>query len=157
MEQMAKWRNDEMAIYFSFQKGKRNVCLKCPKFTKTEFQNPIEACTKTFHSTISPFRVLNTPPSVVQISHSALTWKSSPCKDEVLFEPDAVCDGKATGKLCPTMCGGHTWMTHCRRHESLFYQRMKGRQNQMREQLTSHGSIRQGKPSIVNHATVYCG
>ena len=41
----------EMAIYISvFQKGKRNVCLKCPKFAKTEFQNPIEACTKTFHS-----------------------------------------------------------------------------------------------------------
>ena len=41
----------EMAIYISvFQKGKRNVCLKCPKFAKTEFQNPIEAGTKTFHS-----------------------------------------------------------------------------------------------------------
>ena len=49
----AKWRNDEMAKwqYISvFQKGKRNVCLKCPKFAKTEFQNPIEACTKTLHS-----------------------------------------------------------------------------------------------------------
>ena len=42
---MAKWQ------YISvFQKGKRSVCLKCPKFTKTEFQNPIEACAKTFHS-----------------------------------------------------------------------------------------------------------
>ena len=42
-----KTRNGEMAIYISvFQKGKRNVCLKCPKFTKTEFQNQIEACTQ---------------------------------------------------------------------------------------------------------------
>ena len=45
-----------MTIYFSFQKGKRNVCLKCPKFTKTEFQNPIEACAKTFHSPTLHFK-----------------------------------------------------------------------------------------------------
>ena len=43
-----KTRNGEMAIYFSFSKGK-NICRKCPKFAKIEFQNPIEACTKTFH------------------------------------------------------------------------------------------------------------
>ena len=44
----AKWQ------YISvFQKGKRNICLKCPKFAKTEFLNPIKACTKTFHSPTS--------------------------------------------------------------------------------------------------------
>ena len=43
--EMAKRQNGEAAkwqyISVLYKKGKRNVCLKCPKFAKTEFQNLI--------------------------------------------------------------------------------------------------------------------